>query len=552
MSTIRTLIVDDEPRIRRGVERLILSCGEDFEIAAVLSDGKEALEYMHACGGAVDLVISDVKMPEMDGLSFVKEARRHYSFFALFISGYDDFAYLQAALREGAIDYVLKPVDRDQFRLRLGEIREQIHQHSARRFRLGELEQKAGQLKKTRQTQILSYTTSIGVDLSRLGYWVDDFPHGCYQLMYVSLDTPPVKSRSFTAKDWEAYSYVLENIIEELVHQHAAAADASGWCWRGGQSEFWTLLLLPEDEEVASQCWKELAERIRLAITMHTPFTVSIACAGALEDLYLLPDAKRDCLSLIQYRLIEGGNRLFVPQQVTGAVAAEDRQGRMYAAASRLKQAVEQLRLEDAMEQAKLYFAEIEQGSSPEMILREVQNLIIQVHAASMEGNSVIGSAVTLEETFERLRRAAHWQELKQAVLEQVQEAVRGMEQMRSSRKLATPVEQAKTWIKGQLSGDLTIKRIADQVHMNPTYFCECFKNQTGETVLDYITRKRMEAASEKLRDPGLKLTEISQGVGYQDVKYFSRLFKQWAGVTPSQYREQQASHTAISSGKRK
>ncbi|MBB3111493.1 two-component system response regulator YesN [Paenibacillus phyllosphaerae] len=546
MQRIRTLIVDDEPRIRRGIERLLLSCGDGFEIAAVLADGMEALEYMHRNAGAVDLVISDVKMPEMDGLTFVKEASSHYKFYSLFISGYDDFEYLRAALREGAVDYVLKPVDRDQFRQRMAEIEEKIASDRSRQFKLGELEQQALRLGRTRQTQALSYTTSQGVDLSRLGYWVDEFPKGRYQLMYVSLDALPVKSRAYTARDWEAYFYALENILEELVQLHAQQTDSSAWCWRGGQSDFWTLLHLPEVEADTDPSWTPLADRIRSAFRLYTPFSASIATGEAIEDLYLLPEAKRHCLSLIQYRLIEGGNRLFRPKRDTRGAAGPATEAYLPPAIDRLKLAVEQTRLDEALLQAKYVFEHLEKKESPAAILQAVMNLLILVHSVSLTGSGHSGFSVTLEESFDKLQRAAHLHELKQEVNTRIAEAVRGIEASRLGSKLRSPVDQAKAWIRGNLAGELTIKRIADQVHLNPTYFCECFKSQTGETVLDYVTRKRMESAKELLQNPGMKLQEISVQVGYQDVKYFSRLFKQWSGITPSQYRDQQAASASM------
>src|SRR5690606_34403219 len=120
------MIVDDEARIRRSIERMVLQCCAQFDIVATCSDGKEALDYMHSTKGEVDLVITDVKMPEMDGMQFVQEAKKCYSFSPLFISGYDDFEYLRTALREGAVDYILKPIDRALFRERPLEISENI------------------------------------------------------------------------------------------------------------------------------------------------------------------------------------------------------------------------------------------------------------------------------------------------------------------------------------------------------------------------------------------------------------------------------------------
>jgi two-component system response regulator YesN len=73
---------------------------------------------------------------------------------------------------------------------------------------------------------------------------------------------------------------------------------------------------------------------------------------------------------------------------------------------------------------------------------------------------------------------------------------------------------------------------------MNPTYFCEFFKNQTGETVLDYVTRIRIEKARELLLKTDLKIYDISIKVGYTDTKYFSKLFKKHYGEVPSKFKE--------------
>src|SRR5690606_38416480 len=110
-------------------------------------------------------------------------------------------------------------------------------------------------------------------------------------------------------------------------------------------------------------------------------------------------------------------------------------------------------------------------------------------------------------------------------------------------------IDQAKRWITEHVAEDVTIKKIADHVYMNPTYFSEYFKMQTGETVLDFLTRLRIDYAKELLRDTRLKLHDISGRVGYQDVKYFSKLFKHKLGMTPSQYRES-TNHDSGGAGK--
>jgi two-component system response regulator YesN len=546
-TTIRTLIVDDEEMIRNGIARLIRSCGEEWEVVATLSDGKEAMDYLHQSQGAVDLLITDVKMPVMDGLTLISEGKRHYSFFPLVISGYDEFQYIQTALREGAVDYFLKPIDRELFKVRMAEIRVKIESGRFQHMKWSEMERKSEKLKTSQQIQLLSYVTSAGLDISRLGYWVDEFPKGRYILQYISLDALPVKTRSYTAKDWEAYGYVLENIIKEVVENGSNESERIGWCWRGDDSNFWILLYLPEtcgeNNGLLENTANELSGQIRSAVQSYTPFTVSVSCGSSIEDLYLLPEAKDQAISLMYYRLLYGGNQLFGRDGIglRTETSPDQIDTELIHIAQRMKQAIEQVNEQAAVQSTKEFFERLVRMDSPAAIQRAVMNAFILIHSVGVEMKVNTPMIDSLESRLQTIKRAINLNELKAEIDLQIAQLIEQTRRIRQSGSMK-PIEQAKAWIIANLQDDLTIKRIAEQVYMNPSYFCRHFKTQTGETILDYITGLRMNKAKELLIDSQLKLYDISVQVGYQDVKYFSKLFKQWMGETPSKYREQKFS----------
>lgn len=540
MQTIRTLIVDDEARIRRGIERLVLSCGEGWEVVKTASDGREALDYFHETNGAVDLLITDVKMPEMDGLTLIHEAKKSFSFYPLLVSGYDDFQYLQTALREGALDYLLKPVDREQFRSRMAEIRTIVSEGRYQRQKRGEMERDAEKHRKARQIQTLSYITSMDIDMTSLGYWVDDFPRGQYVLLAVRMDTMPVKTRSYKPGDWKAYFYALENIMGEVLDNHFGSSDRQGWCWRGGEAEFWMLLYSPDSELEWEEATFELASKLRSSIQTYTPFSVSVAYGDPIEDLYLLPEAKRQAVGLMNYRLLHGGNRIFRQERSEAegdAVQTGTPDKELAAALRKLKLGVEQGQAEEARECSRRLFELLDRMDSPERLQKTARNAMLLIHSAGLENLSGYAISLSIEEELHKAERAANLQELKRVVndlLERILEDI-GQARESGSRK---PIDQAKAWMTEHLDQEITIKKIADQVYMNPTYFSEYFKQQTGETMLDYLTGLRIERAKTLLDDQKLKIQDICGLIGYQDVKYFSKLFKQRTGMTPSKYRE--------------
>ncbi|WP_028549429.1 response regulator transcription factor [Paenibacillus sp. UNC451MF] len=122
----KVLLVEDEQLIREGIKRLIEQLSSDFTVAMEAVNGKEALTYLDS--GMPDLIISDIRMREMDGISFIQEVRKRYAELPIMIiSGYQDFHYAQQAIRCEVTDYLLKPINRRAFLTALEKIRGKLN-----------------------------------------------------------------------------------------------------------------------------------------------------------------------------------------------------------------------------------------------------------------------------------------------------------------------------------------------------------------------------------------------------------------------------------------
>lgn len=350
---VRTVVVDDEARIRRGIERLVTSCSDEFEILGSFSSANECMDWYHQEKVEFDLLITDIKMPGMDGLELIKKLKNFVSFEAVVISGFDDFKYLQTAIREGAVDYMVKPIIRDEFRQQLDRIREKIHLKHAKEER------------------------QIKMDL---------------ELAYVKQS---------------------ENILKSLEH-------------------------LNVDET----------------------------------------------LSLL--------NR---------------------------------------------FLDELEKLTSPKDIERNIQSLTVQIVNHMVKHSLTKNETAFLQEALNLTKRAVNFKVLRYSLNEWIKNVFVSIDKI-NKPVLADPIQTAKQWIMGNMGENITIEKIAREIPMNPTYFCEYFKNQTGETVLDYVTRARIEKAKELLLSTDLKVYDIAEKVGYSDTKYFSKLFKKYFGEVPSKYKE--------------
>ena len=107
-------------------------------------------------------------------------------------------------------------------------------------------------------------------------------------------------------------------------------------------------------------------------------------------------------------------------------------------------------------------------------------------------------------------------------------------------------VQRAIVFIEEQVGRELSLTQVADHVHLHPNHLSELFKKETGIKFVDYVTRTRMQRASELLAATPAKISEIALSVGYEDVKYFGQMFKKFAGSTPSRYRERMSGRRGL------
>ena len=104
-------------------------------------------------------------------------------------------------------------------------------------------------------------------------------------------------------------------------------------------------------------------------------------------------------------------------------------------------------------------------------------------------------------------------------------------------REYVRPVREAMRYIESFCTQPLSLERVAEQVHLNPSYFSTIFKKETGQNFSDFLTGCRIEEAKRLLRESGLRIAQICSAVGYTDNKHFSMIFTKSVGIKPSGYR---------------
>ncbi|WP_162515348.1 response regulator [Paenibacillus pinistramenti] len=508
---IHIAVVDDEERIRQGLAKLIELTGSDFKVSGTFASAQELLDRLGTF--PLDFLITDIKMPQMDGLQLIEQLRRRSPGTRLAIlSGFNDFVFARQAIRYGVEDYLLKPVDQKELTELLNRIRDAVEQDKARqevsareriRLLLGmnalHLREPVAQeaLLRLEETEELHDRYAVFLlrsetDLSRDG------------LMRFT----PVWKRSCRLIEWEP-----------------------------GQ----TLIIAAVNPGEQERTVRELGDSLLQYLPQHHTVRLGVSCiqtgAGGLRAAY------EEARAGLQYSWYERSIKaVTMAEGLKRSKTAADSPHIYKQIDKNLRPALELLDAERIRDILTQWLREVEAQRPGWQELTEACSVLFELlrsdqseadhPAASAAGPASGGAGAQL------FIPAAypHWEAFSAALLARTEELLRLLKENRQENRA---VETVKVFIQQHYKEELELSRLADAVYLTPSYLSKLFRTETGETITDYIISVRIERAKELLlKEPGLKTYEVGEQVGYADPAYFNKVFKKMAGCTPKEYRE--------------
>lgn len=542
----RLLIVDNEPNIVRGLKQLLAEEAPfKLDVYGALS-AEEALSLMSRT--KIDIALLDIRMPGMNGLELQAEiARRWPSCKTVFLSGYDDFSYIQTAMRGGGIDYVLK-MDGDE------AILQAIGKAIAELERSGERDQLLEQAR-TQWLQSLS---------ARQNDYVRGLVHGLASARQDRLDELQIgldASRpalmfvarvdrfdaSHTEADKALLRYAVQNIAAEhwSGFRHFAALPESPLLIAFVQSGVEDSAYRDRETERWSRVVHGRLEAIQDACRRYLKLAVSIAASAGPVDWHQLPAKFAELKQMLFYGFGSGDETLLTDafnrnfgaeaRQEPDETVARNKLRRLLSA----ELAMEQRILADFDELAELSRYAIRSRRFHAELYHGVCYLLLSADdklSAASEGDI---EAIEQERLGKLLSLEAHstWEEalgyLRAEIVKLLEERARTNEE-----GAHFIVAKLKSFIEGHLDEDLSLVRLADVVYLNPTYLSRLFKQQTGQGVSEYIAELRLERSKDLLRYSQIKIQEIAGRVGFDSATSFGRFFKRETNLTPQEYRD--------------
>lgn len=500
------LICDDEPSTRLGLRDTFPWAELDLFPLAVAADGEEALDLVFQCHP--DILLTDVRMPFMDGLTMVNTLRSAgYPGQVVFISAYGEVDYLRQALAVDAVDYVLKPIAFSDLRAALVRV-------------VARLDLASVQAEQIRRGQPLLRDQFL-VSLLRTETWPQDPGAEADALGLDILPGEPVHLWVTAPDQPEEF-----NLILGLVRR--SAGEAGGWAAPGGDGRI--VAIVPVRVLASSGVGAHLDQLAR-TLEAECRGTFSVAYQTDVPGLEAAPEAWKRLLRTLDLRIVLGRNRVLAAADDQGPGTAgpvmDDsldealKSGRSDVLIDRIRQVLED-RVTSATQAAGLRA----------LVLR----LLAQLGRYALERSPQNADQFFSEETLLSLERVVTLKEALAFLAKLVAGGISSQDSLATDRGHLI-VETVKDLILGQPRETLSVRWLAKEVALSHTYLCMLFKKQTGLTLGEFQTKVKIDLAKELLSDPRKKSYEICYDVGYNNPGYFSRTFKRLTSMTPTEYR---------------
>ena len=519
----KVMIVDDEKLICKLVQALVEWDKLGMQMAAQAENAIQALDMLQQY--RPDILITDIRMPGMDGLELIKNAKKICpELEIIIISGYAHFEYARNALSLGVGNYLLKPIKQDELNETLRKIGERLDaKKSAQGMEMAERRVSESDVNRLRYALLKDLVEDAynptAVQLQENYYFKAEAD--CYQAIVVKAGYDPEQMSKaaqtvICEKTKELFYHCLSKNCNDCLFDYVK------------DSGYGILNFIKEDTDKIRTLLLEFLRQLEANRSMLGPVRFSLAIGGVTVDAEQLTASIRKAELAIRERIVEGWGRLLEEVPPASGLPMQDILDRY---CKEMEHAIEVLDPAEAskcgeeLKNAVMSVPDVRGREIQETVLSAGRFFIVRVRATSptiFEEKCMHGGSA--EELFHELST------LQEELMTEALEARQG--------ETSRPIRQAKQYVHKHYAENITLEEVCDHVGFSVAYFSALFKKETGEGFAKYLMRVRMDEAKTLLRETGLSVTEICERVGYNDRKHFTQTFHKIAGVNPAEYRK--------------
>lgn len=534
----KVLIIDDEPIIRKGLKSIINWEGFECVVCAEAADGQDGCELIRK--HLPDIIITDIKMPVIDGLTMLHEIKSMVPDSKIIIlTGYKDFDYAQKALKIGAFDFLLKPSRIEEL---TSVISRAVKELKFKRDRKEEFEKLNELFKQNisilREKLLYDIIYEINTDeediLQKLELYKISLDR--FYMLVVQNDDEEPGSREISQHDRHLYQFGLIRTFHEVFDDKFKVIDITL------NNIGVAFLVMPLEKDISGLLDKK-CEYLQDIICRCFGFTITIAISSEGATFTELPQKFRECRAALAHKFYMGNNSIIFHSDVNTFFKYDNHsildklQKTLIEGVKSGNEALVKERLQDIY----CYLKNIDPAKQ-DYIKSFYWNAISSVnnirHTLMEEESGKKLAYSELSGLYSLIEKCSNAKELN-IMLEE--SALRVTQKVNSynNKSMKLVLRKAIDYLYAHYNEQITLNEVSEYTFVSPYYISRMFKRETGKNFVDYLNEIRIEKAKEMLKDIRYKTYEIAEKVGIPDAHYFSRLFKKYVGMTPTEYREQ-------------
>lgn len=497
----KVLIVDDEPFIRLGLRKMINWEEEGFSIVGEARNGIEALNIVNS--EEIDLVITDISMPKMDGISFINKLRKYdQNIKIVFLTGYREFEYAKQGISLGVKEYLLKPINPTELLNLLRNIKGILENELKFENILDEINNK----------EIIDIIQGKSKDINIINKY--------FRKKYVNVCKIEIDNFDYIAEEWirngQYYNNVKnikENIENIIVSDCKFLEGELGNYYLVAQNDFDSIDLLEESGIIDNII---IIDDIKIKIII-----------GKWVDFQEAYSSYKVMQKNIKGNEIKKGKNLI---GINGIISRESEEmliDYVIEGNSKVFDIVELIINNIKNEKADTYIVAIALQNIIEKIVNKMKNEYGYINKLFLYDN------------YDKFYKNTY--DTNEMIIKDFKEIIEEFLNLFGNFKVGYKgaiIRQACQYVVKNIDNDVSLANVSNELNISKNYFCALFKNETGENFLTFVTRTKMERAKVLLKNDNMKVYEVCDYLGYNDTTYFTRIFKKYSNMTPYEYKK--------------
>lgn len=535
---MKVFLVEDEYIVREGIKNNIDWEKNGYDFCGEASDGELAFPMISE--KRPDIVITDIRMPFMDGIELSRMIKEEYPEIKIIIlSGHEEFEYAKAAIQIGVEEYLLKPINGDELLQVVNRVAQKIKEENESRETLqeGEGDENFEYAKRQLLSSLIDDNASLS-DAMEQGKKIHlNLMAQCYNIMMLKLQRKN-KEQGFSQRILELYK-TMEDTLKEQDGQSIMFDRAP---------EGKVILFMGSGEEEIRRNMDVFAGQFREILPEYEDVTYFGSVGVPVMRLRELGESYEAASHGFSYRFLTEPNQIVDNHTVFDQTRNEKKFSCSIGSVDIQNldnQKIESFLKGGEMDEIHFFVEEYMKNTGDagknSMIFR--QYIVMDMFfAASHFLTQITDGREQLGEPFESPEQMQKIVSDLEATVVYIKELFTKVMQVRDAQTTehnSDVVENAKKYISENYHDEeLTLNTVAHEVNVSPNHLSAMFSQKTGQTFVKYLTDVRMHRAKELLKCTSKRSNEICEEVGYRDPHYFSHLFKKNVGCSPIQYRE--------------